>query len=103
MKNRNQPAMPLNHQPFSTEYKTSADAQAIAMGFVPDPNEFKGLTKLEHFAALVIPPQEVLIETLKQEFPDGFTPAQYIEVAVGYKIQEASATLEALDKDKGES
>lgn len=58
---------------------------------------FSGLTKREHFAGLVVPPHKVLIETLKQAFPDGFTPAQYIEVAVGYKIQEADALLEALE------
>jgi len=84
IKNGNMPAMPINDR-----YKLESDGKPMS-----------GLSKREHFASLSVPPQEVLIETLKQAFPDGFTPKQYIEMAVGYKVDEADALLESLEESK---
>ena len=56
------------------------------------------LTKREHFAGLVIVPSEVLCKALVEQNPQGFTPDQYIEAAVMYKIREADALLKELDK-----
>jgi hypothetical protein len=56
-----------------------------------------GLTKLEHFAGLAIPPMEMIIETMK-EHSSPFTLDDYITCAVSYKIKEAKALLAQLEK-----
>lgn len=58
-----------------------------------------GLTKLEHFAGLAIPPMEMIIEAMK-EYSSPFTLDDYITCAVSYKIKEAKALLNALEKAK---
>ena len=84
MENRD---MPVNNEQFSTKYKTEADAQALALGFIPKTEKFNGLTKREHFAGLAM---QGLLSTAKS------TPSnKYATEAVNM----ADALLEALEKD----
>jgi uncharacterized protein YqcC (DUF446 family) len=60
-----------------------------------------GLTKLEHFAGLAIPPMEVIIEAMK-ECNGSVSIDDYIEYAVAYKIKEAKALLSQLEEKASE-
>ncbi|MEH6451315.1 MAG: hypothetical protein V7765_21820, partial [Oleispira sp.] len=60
-----------------------------------------GLTKLEHFAGLAIPPMEMIIEAMT-EHSSPFNLDDYITCAVSYKVKEAKALLAQLDREKAE-
>ena len=61
----------------------------------------RGLTKLEHFAGLAIPPMEMIIEAMTEN-SSPFTLDDYIVCAVSYKVKEAKALLAQLDQEKGD-
>ena len=58
-----------------------------------------GLTKLEHFAGLVIPPHDLIIEAMR-ECNGEVKITDYMDCAVDYKIREAEMLLERLEKGK---
>ena len=89
--NKDMPAMPLSgdaYQDFAGYDGTSKTS------YNP---ECQGLTKLEHFAGLAIPPMEMIIEAMT-EHSSPFTLDDYITCAVSYKIKEAKALLAQLEE-----
>jgi hypothetical protein len=92
MNNSDKPAMPCTFQTPEDDLLTGGGAD------IPEWTASSGLTKREHFAGLVIVPSEVLCKALEVQNPQGFTPDQYIEAAVMYKIREVDALLKELDK-----
>ncbi len=84
--NKDMPAMPQNGA-FSVadDFNSSEDMGGM------------GLTKLEHFAGLAIPPMEMIIEAMT-EHSSPFTLDDYITCAVSYKIKEAKALLAQLEE-----
>lgn len=83
MNNADMPAMPVNAQ----DYKDNGGHECDSFG----------LTKREHFAAMAIPPMELIIEVLK-EHNAPFTIDDYLKCAVAYKKKEADALLKELEK-----
>ena len=85
MSNSNMPAMPFINVEYDGEGKV-------------DMYENKsGLTKLEHFAGLAIPPMDMIIEAMKQCNND-VSIDDYISYTVAYRVKEAKALLAELEK-----
>ncbi len=80
--NGNMPASPVLHSIDGNWAKEPLD-------------EYKGLTKREHFAAMAKPPVEIIIEVLKTQH-GSVTLEAYLNMAAEYKTQEADALLAAL-------
>ena len=87
MKNADMPAMPCDEIVLR-------DERGNLYG---SPVNSAGLTKREHFAALAIPPMEIIIEALK-EHNSPFTLDDYIVYAVAYKMKEADLLLASLER-----
>lgn len=91
--NADMPSMPL-----------TGDAYTDISGYKDIPGGIQdgmGLSKLEHFAGLAIPPMEMIIEAMT-EHSSPFTLDDYIVCAVSYKVKEAKALLAQLDQEKGD-
>ena len=83
MNNKDMPAMPLTGN--------------IYEDFDGTTEQGRGLTKLEHFAGLAIPPMDMIIEAMKQCNND-VSIDDYITYVVAYRVKEAKALLAELDK-----
>lgn len=91
MENKDMPAMPCDDIVIRDKNGNLQGA----------PISCTGLTKLEHFAGLAIPPMEMIIESLNQR--DGVALIDdYIECAVAYKIKEAKALLAQIEGEGDE-
>ena len=87
MNNANSPAMPTNFT-WVDDHEKHHEMNS-------------GLTKLEHFAGLAIPPMEMIIEAMTAH-SSPFNLDDYIVCAVSYKIKEAKALLKQLEGESNE-
>ena len=92
MKNGDMPASPCS------EEQTIITENGFVTTVYNEKQSF-GLTKREHFAAMAIPPMEMIIEAMT-EHSSPFTLDDYIVCAVSYKLKEADALLKALESEQ---
>ena len=84
MNNKDMPAMPLSDEQIDNFGSNNS-------------SKFCGLTKLEHFTGLAIPPMDMIIEAMKQCNND-VSIDDYITYVVAYRVKEAKALLAELEK-----